>query len=199
MSEDFLGTSRFRSLSGSAKAVERTLLCALVIVGGAWASELHILFGMAFFKEQYLGLFIALSLPVVFITTKARPRMPGDRVPWYDWLLAFGSATAGVYILLRYPSIAFQLGVLSADKVWLGALTVLLVLEATRRLVGWSLVILASAFIIYAKFAYLLPGLLYAKGSSWERIASYLYLDASGLLGLPLAVTASIAAASSGG
>jgi TRAP-type uncharacterized transport system fused permease subunit len=34
--------------------------------------------------------------------------------------------------------------------------------------------------------------LLYAKGSSWERIATYLYLDASGILGLPLNVAASV-------
>ncbi|MGH8697620.1 MAG: TRAP transporter permease, partial [Burkholderiales bacterium] len=76
--------------------------------------------------------------------------------------------------------------------VWLGAAAILLVLEATRRLVGWSLVILAGVFILYAKFAYLLPGFLYAKGAAWERIASYLYLDASGLLGLPLSVAAEI-------
>ncbi|MBI2370267.1 MAG: TRAP transporter fused permease subunit [Deltaproteobacteria bacterium] len=36
---------------------------------------------------------------------------------------------------------------------------------------------------------------LAARRSSWERIASYLYLDASGLLGFPIAVTASIVVA----
>ena len=38
-------------------------------------------------------------------------------------------------------------------------------------------------------------GLLYAKGSPWGRIAVYLYLDTNGILGLPLAVTASIVVA----
>ncbi len=192
MSEDFLGARKLRSLSGPAKGVERFLLCALVIIGAAWAGEVHIVLGLAFFTEQYLGLFLALALPAVFVTVKPDRRQAGDRVPWYDWLFAIGGGVAGAYILVRYPSIAYQLGVLSPDKVWLGALTVVLVLEATRRLVGWSLVILAVVFVLYARFAYLLPGMLYAKGSSWERIATYLYLDASGLLGLPLAVTASI-------
>jgi TRAP-type uncharacterized transport system fused permease subunit len=67
-----------------------------------------------------------------------------------------------------------------------------LILEATRRIAGWGLVWCALPCILYAKFAYLFPGLLYAKGSSWERIASYLYLDASGILGLPLNVAASV-------
>jgi TRAP transporter 4TM/12TM fusion protein len=48
---------------------------------------------------------------------------------------------------------------------------------------------------LYAKFSYLLPGLLYAQGSSWQRIATYLYLDASGILGIPLTVAASVVVA----
>jgi TRAP transporter 4TM/12TM fusion protein len=54
---------------------------------------------------------------------------------------------------------------------------------------------LASAFILYAKFAYVFPGPLAGKGSSWERIAVYLYLDTNSLLGLPLAVTAGLVVA----
>jgi TRAP-type uncharacterized transport system fused permease subunit len=49
--------------------------------------------------------------------------------------------------------------------------------------------------ILYTKFAYLMPGILYAKGSSWERIASYLYLDSNGMLGLPLDVAAGVVVA----
>ena len=91
-----------------------------------------------------------------------------------------------------YPTIAYRLGVLTPDRWILGGLAILLILEATRRIAGWGLVWCAVPCILYAKFAYLLPGLLYAKGSSWERIASYLYLDASGILGLPLNVAASV-------
>lgn len=192
MADDFTGATKFRSLAGPAKALERFLLCALTAVGAAWAGEVHILLKLAFFKEQYLGLFLALTLAVVFISVKATRESRGDAVPWYDWLFALAAAVVGGYILVWYPTIAYQLGVLTPDKVWLGGLAILLVLEATRRLVGWSLVTLAGVFILYTKFAYLLPGLLYAKGSSWERIAAYLYLDASSLLGLPLSVAASI-------
>jgi TRAP transporter 4TM/12TM fusion protein len=91
-----------------------------------------------------------------------------------------------------YPSIAYTLGLLSPERWLLGGLAILLTLEATRRVVGWVLVWLAVACILYAKFAYIFPGLLFAKGSSWERIASYLYLDSSGILGIPLSVAASV-------
>jgi len=195
VSDEILGAGKFRSLTGAARSLEGFLLCALALAGAAWAGELHIRLGLAVFKEQYLGLVLALAFAAVFVGVKARPGERGDRVPWHDWLLVLGGAAAGGYILVRYPAIAQQLGVLSADKVWLGAAAIVLTLEATRRLVGWSLAILAAVFILYAKFAYLLPGPLYARGSSWERVASYLYLDASGMLGLPLIVAAEIVVA----
>ncbi len=195
MSDDYSGFGKFRALGGWPKAVERLFLCSLTIVGAAWAGEIHVYFDITFFKEQYLGFFLAVAFPVVFLSVKAGQRELGNRVPWYDYFLALGGIAVGGYIVIWYPTIAYQLGILTPDKVWLGALTILLVLEATRRLVGWSLVILSGVFICYAKFAYLLPGLLYAKGSSWERIAAYLYLDSSALLGLPLSVAASIVVA----
>lgn len=187
--------SKFRVLTGAARAMERTLLLALTLIGAAWALEVHHSLPWAFFKEQYLGLFLALALGAVFLSVKGRARAPSHRAPWYDWLLSLTGLAVGGYVVIRYPTIAYQLGVLTWDKVVLGGLVIILVLEATRRLVGWVMVALAGTFILYAKFAYLFPGLLYAKGSSWERIAIYLYLDTNGLLGLPLAVTASMVVA----
>lgn len=116
-------------------------------------------------------------------------------MPWHDWLLALGGLAVGLYVAVRYPTIAYRLGILTWDKVALGALAIILVLEATRRLIGWVMVGLAGVLILYARFAYLFPGLLYANGSGWERIAVYLYLDTNGLLGLPLAVTAGMVVA----
>jgi TRAP transporter 4TM/12TM fusion protein len=187
--------SKFRSLSGAAGAVERALLGALTLVGALWALEVHHALPWVFFKEQYLGLFLALALGAAFVAVRANDGAPADRVAWYDWILAAAGATVGAYVAVLYPSIAYQLGVLTWDKVGLGALAVLLVLEATRRLVGWVMVILGAAFIVYAKFAYLAPGPLFGKGASWERIAVYLYLDGNGLLGLPLSVTAGMVVA----
>ena len=189
------GPSKFRSLTGASRAVERTLLLALTLVGAAWALEVHQLLGRAIFREQYLGLFLALGLGAVFLGVKSHPLSPAHRVPWYDWLLSLGGLAVGGYVAVLYPTIAYRLGVPTPDKVWLGALAILLTLEATRRLVGWVMVTLGAVFILYAKFAYLLPGPLAAKGSSWERIAVYLYLDTNGLFGLPVAVTATIVVA----
>jgi TRAP transporter 4TM/12TM fusion protein len=192
VSDDVNPASKLRELSGPARALSRTLLFTLTLIAAAWAGELHVFFGLTFFKEQFLGVFFALGMADVFLLVKAVPREPGNNVPWYDWLAACGSFISGGYITVFYPSIAYQLGVLAPERLALGACAVLLILEATRRVAGWALVWVGVACIMYAKFAYLLPGLLYAPGSSWARIASYLYLDSSGLLGIPLSVAASV-------
>ena len=85
------------------------------------------------------------------------------------------------------PSATFR-----PDRVILGCVTVLLLAEASRRLVGWPLVIIAACFLVYAFFAYLFPGDFYGRGWSISRVATYLYLDANGIFGQSLQVGASI-------
>src|SRR5919197_1285844 len=187
--------ARFRRLGGAARAVERTLLVALALAGSLWAAQVHHYFPFAFFNEQYLGLFLGLGLAPVFLAVRATAWGPVDRVPWYDWLGCAGALAVGGYVMVFYPTIAYTLGILTWDKLVLGGLAIVLVLEGVRRLAGSALMWIAVGCLLYAKFAWLLPGVLYAKGSSWGRIVAYLYLDANGILGVPLAVTATIVVA----
>jgi TRAP transporter 4TM/12TM fusion protein len=195
MSDDFNPAVKFRALYGPARIVERSMIFALTLVSAAWAGELHVLANLAFFKEQFLGLFFALGLAGVFLRVKRSPDEAGSSVPWHDWLCCAASLITGLYITVMYPTIAYRLGVLSPERWMLGAVAIFLILEATRRVAGWALVWVGLLCILYTKFAYLLPGLLNARGASWERIASYLYLDSSGLLGIPLTVAASVVVA----
>ncbi len=183
---------KFRRLAGPARAIEWALLTALALTGASWATQLHHRLPWAFFNEQFLGLFLGLALAGVFVAVKARRREAGARVPWYDWILAAVGLVVGGYVAVMYPTIAYRLGVLSPERSLLGGAAVLLVLEATRRIAGGTLAWVALALVLYARFAYLFPGLLYAKGASWERLATYLYLDSSGVFGVPLNVAAGV-------
>jgi TRAP transporter 4TM/12TM fusion protein len=195
MSDDFNPATRFRTLTGVAGALDRTVLFALTLTGAAWAGEVQTFLDLNFFKEQFLGLFFALGAAGVFLRVKSRRAEPIDRVPWYDWLGAAGSLVTGGYVTVMYPSIAYRLGILAPERWLLGGLAVVLVLEATRRVAGWALVWVGVICILYAKFAFLFPGQLYSQGASWQRLATYLYLDSSGLFGLPLSVAASVVVA----
>jgi len=113
LTDDFNPATKFRSLTGAARAIETTLVFALTLVAAAWAGEVHVFLNLTFFKEQFLGLFFALGLAGVFLRVRAQIGQPGHRVPWYDWLGCFGSLLTGIYITVMYPSIAYRLGILS--------------------------------------------------------------------------------------
>ena len=66
---------------------------------------------------------------------------------------------------------------------------VLLVLEATRRVAGLPLVIVASAFLAYGLGGQYLPGILRHDGVTYKMLCEQLYLVTEGLYGIPLAVS----------
>jgi TRAP transporter 4TM/12TM fusion protein len=192
MNDDVSPATKFRALRGPSRIVEKVLLGSITVLGSLWALGIHRNLPWAFFNQQYFGLFLGLGLAGIFIAVKRTARESGDRVPWYDLVFAVCGLVVGLYVTIFYPTIAYRLGVLSPDRWLLGGLAIFLVLEATRRIAGGTLAWIALASVLYARFAYLFPGLLYSKGSTWARIASYLYLDSGGILGVPLEVAATV-------
>src|ERR1051326_8616279 len=180
MNDDVSSDTKFRALTGALRVVEKTLFGSITILGSCWALGIHHSLPWAFFNQQYLGLFLGLGLASIFIAVKATSGESGDRVPWYDLVFAACGLTVGLYIAVFYPTIAYRLAVISPQRWILGGLAVLLVLEATRRIAGGTLAWIALASVLYAKFAYVFPGLLYSRGSTWGRITTYLYLDSGG-------------------
>src|SRR5512132_1437263 len=196
MSDDLAATpGRFRKLTGAPALILRTLLISITVLGSLWALEIHHHFEVTFFKQQYLALFLALGLGSVFLAVKAFPKQTSNRVPWYDWLLALGGLAVVLLFSLLYPTIAYRLGILSPDRWIFGGLAIILLLEATRRVAGGTLAWLALGVILYTRFAEFMPGIFYSKSPSWARIASYLYLDSNGMLGLPIDVAAGVVVA----
>jgi TRAP transporter 4TM/12TM fusion protein len=162
------------------------------VVGIFFLLNVPQMLGWLFFNEQYMGLFLALSLLVTFILVPAGASARRDRVPWYDQAAAVAGLVVGLYIFIEYPKLVDTLGEITQARVILGSITILLLAEACRRLLGWPLVIIAVVFVLYAFFAYLFPGDFYGRGWSVSRLATYLYLDANGIFGLPLQVGSSI-------
>jgi len=192
LSDDFAIASKFRSPTGFPGALGRFFLCSITVLGSFWGMGVQHYLPWAFFNQQYLGLFFALAMASVFLLVKARAKDSATDVPWHDWLLTAAALGTGGYVAVMYPTLAYRLGVLSPDRWILGGIAVLLVLEAARRVAGGTLAWVALGCVLYANLAYLFPGLLYARGSSWARIASYLYLDSGGILGVPLDVAATV-------
>jgi len=105
-------------------------------------------------------------------------------------VLLLGAVIVMGYQVAFHDAIAMRYGELTPLELWLGIAAVAIVLEATRRAIGWAIVVLAVAFLAYAYFGYLLPGAAGHRGYSVERIVSQLYLGGGGLFGTPLGVSA---------
>ena len=144
------------------------------------------------FNEQYMGLFLALSLFATFLLVPGRGVADRAHVPWYDLIAALAGLGVGLYVFVQYPKLVDTLGEISTESMVFGSITVLLLAEGTRRLIGWPLVIIAICFVVYALFAYIFPGDFYGRGWSVPRLATYLYLDANGIFGQALQIGSSI-------
>jgi TRAP transporter 4TM/12TM fusion protein len=106
-------------------------------------------------------------------------------------------AIAGSVVALVWPIVDFDAFVLRAatpttTDVLLGVLTIVVVLEATRRTTGWILPVTAVGFLAYAYFGPMLDrlglSLVAHRGYSTERIVGTLYMTLEGLFGVPLDV-----------
>ncbi|MGE3936501.1 MAG: TRAP transporter large permease subunit, partial [Rhodospirillaceae bacterium] len=189
MTDDTGATAgRYRRLDGAPRRLAHTLMAAITVLGAMWATELHRSFGWALFKEQFLALMFGLGIAAGFIAVKAHRRERGDVVPWYDWVAAAAALAAALYVVVHYPVLLRSLAATTPDRWIFGAIAVVLALEMSRRLSGWSLVILAIAFILYTRYSHLFPGVFKAPSTEWARLFAYLYLDTNGLLGLPINV-----------
>ncbi len=186
------GLTRFRRHSGVLGVVERILLISIPIIGATYILYIPQRLGMRVWLEQYLALFLGLTLVVIFLTTPATKKAPSNKLPWYDVVLCVLSLAVSAYVVVNWPDIVTTGGIITGERVVLGAATVILLLEATRRFFGWTLVILVAVFIFYALFTSLFPGPFYGRSIPWQRLALSLYLDKSALFGIPLKVAATI-------
>lgn len=184
-------SARSRVLRGPLAWAANGALLMIPVVGIFFLLDVPQRIGWLAFNEQYMGLFLGLALFATFLLIPVR-RGKRDHVPWYDFVAAIAGLVVGLYIFVSYPTLVDTLGDITQDRVIFGVITIFLLAEATRRLVGLPLVIIAAVFVFYAFFAYLFPGGFYGRGWSVSRLATYLYLDANGIFGLPLQVGSSI-------
>ncbi|MBE6441739.1 MAG: TRAP transporter permease [Desulfovibrio desulfuricans] len=130
-------------------------------------------------------------LTLIFLLYPARATGDKHSLAWYDVLLSMAGAAVCGYIIWNYDVIVLDAGPATATDFAFGLAAILLVLEATRRIVGLPITLVAVCFLLYAKFGNYIPGMLGHPGFSLQRIVSHMYLTTEGLFGMPLGVSAS--------
>ena len=131
-------------------------------------------------------------LLVLVLTFLLYPGWKGTarRVHPVDLLLVLISVLGLGWVFWDFERFVYRQVVPNAYDVAFGLLTLLAVLEATRRTTGWPLAVLAVAFVAYAFVGHLLPEPWTHRGYDLERIIGHLYVGLEGIFGVPLDVSA---------
>jgi TRAP transporter 4TM/12TM fusion protein len=106
------------------------------------------------------------------------------RASWLDWLLIAATAVTIVYVWWNHERLITRFVFVEDPEtieLVLGGIFTLLVIEATRRVIGWALPITAIIFLAYSYFI--------AK-SRPEQIVEIMYITTEGIFGTTLGVSA---------
>ncbi|MDQ7819207.1 MAG: TRAP transporter fused permease subunit [Armatimonadota bacterium] len=108
----------------------------------------------------------------------------------WDLLLAAASIASLGYILVDFEAFIYRAYIPTRLDLTFGIITILLVLEATRRTVGNALVLVVAAFLAYAFVGPWLPEPWTHRGYDLTRVVGQLYITLEGIFGVPLEVSA---------
>ena len=134
---------------------------------------------------------LSFAFALVFLLYPLTTKKTLNKLKWYNYLFAAFTVYIGSYMTANYTRIMEAGGDYTQMDYIVGAVGVLLTLEAARRVVGLPIVIIASTFLLYSYFGPYFPGFLAHRGYSIQRIVSHMYFTTEGILGIPLGVSAS--------
>jgi len=96
-----------------------------------------------------------------------------------------------VYVSYDIIALSNRIGDLNQYDIIMGTIMVALVLEATRRVIGWAMVIICIIFLFHTLQADKFFGFLYGPPTSWTKIMDLVVIQDHGLYGIPIMVSAS--------
>ncbi len=105
-----------------------------------------------------------------------------------DMALAALGIFVQVYTLFDLEAFLMRQGDITDTDIAVGTLMVVLVLEATRRMVGLAMVAVAGFFVAHALFTQHFPGFLYGPPTSYRKFIDFVFMRTEGIFGIPIYV-----------
>ncbi|WP_425221441.1 TRAP transporter permease [Pseudomonas sp.] len=134
------------------------------------------------------GIHLSFVLALVFLFF---PAISGTkRTLFIDVPLICAAVCSGVYLYMSFDDLIYRIGDPNLPDMIVGCVTVVVLLEATRRTVGWVMTMLAVISLLYSYFGHFLPEPFGHSGRDLERIVTQMFFSTEGIYGVPLGVAA---------
>ncbi|MGP9689207.1 TRAP transporter permease [Psychrobacter sp. AOP22-C1-C5] len=127
---------------------------------------------------------VGIGFALIFLIFPASKKSSRKRVAWYDWAWFAFSLSGMAYLIYEYQDIVTSRGGMANQMdVIFSLITVICVLEGSRRITGWILPILAGIFLAYPFVSHLdfMPDRLLTRPYDMGDIFGQLFLKTEGL------------------
>jgi TRAP transporter 4TM/12TM fusion protein len=121
-----------------------------------------------------------------------RAKWTDPKNAWFglDLVCIFLTVAVQVYTLWDLDAFIFRRGDLTNLDIAAGTVLLILLLEATRRVVGWAMVIIAAFFLVQTFCSDYFFSIFYGPPTDWFTMMDYLFMRENGIYGIPLMVMA---------
>ncbi len=126
------------------------------------------------------------------------PAARGKKISALDILTSIVAAFCCLYIYFYYDDLVNRGGILLVKEIFgfkvpveliIGAIGIIILLEATRRAIGLPLVIIAICFLLFSYFGKYAPDIISHGGLSIKRLVGFQWFDQEAIFGIPIGVS----------
>jgi len=162
-----------------------------------YASPFPFIFNIGMFKGLparaiHLGFALLLAF-LIFPISKSK------KISIFDILISLVAAFCCLYIYFFYDQLIDRGGVLLnitlgeniniPIELIIGTIGILILLEATRRVIGKPLAIIAIIFLLFSYFGQYAPDIISHGGLSLKRLVGFQWFDQEAIFGIPIGVS----------
>ena len=132
----------------------------------------------------YRGTHLLFAFTLIFLMYRGRSDASDAPPTLLDYILLVAAATPILYLFANYDYVVnriYYIDDLTTADMAFGVVITVLVIEATRRVIGWALPLTAIVFLVYGLFIADLEPM---------RLIDQLFMTTEGIFGIPLGVSA---------
>ena len=115
-----------------------------------------------------------------------------DRIRWWDVIAGLTCVAILIYAIRGGEDFTDRATTPTRTDVILGVIFIVLLIEATRRTIGWIVPFIAVLFIVYALAGPYLPPPWNHRGYNFDALVGHLFITLEGIFGVPVDVSATL-------